>query len=214
MRASSLTAKPIAALVMPFVLIFGFVLALATSPAAAANPAEQFIADNVQKGITILNNTQLSKDQRKAQFRDFLLGLTNIQAIGRYTLGQYRRTASAAELAEFDAAFKEYATAVYQSYFNKYTGQTLQVTGSYVLNPDETVVKTVVVDPKKPSSKPLEADFRVLNQHGRMLIADFAAEGVWIRELERNDFTGYLGQNGGSIPKLVAMLKQKTAQYH
>lgn len=214
MRASSLSAKPITALAMPFVLILGFVLALATSPAAAANPAEQFISENVQKGIAILNNTQLSKEQRKAQFRDFLLGLTDIQAIGRYTLGQYRRTASASDLSEFDAAFRDYAIAVYQSYFNKYTGQTLQVTGSYVLNPEETVVKTIVVDPKKTSNKPLEADFRVLNRGGRMLIADFSAEGVWIRELERNDFTSYLGQNGGNIQKLIAMLKQKTAQYH
>ncbi len=214
MRASILTAKPVAALAMPFVLILGFVLALATSPAAAANPAEQFISDNVQKGITILNNTQLSKDQRKGQFRDFLIGLTDIQAIGRYTLGQYRRTASASDLSEFDTAFRDYAIAVYQSYFNKYTGQTLQVTGSYVLNPEETVVKTIVVDPKKASNKPLEADFRVLNRNGHMMISDFSAEGVWIRELERNDFTGYLGQNGGSIQKLIAMLRQKTAQYH
>ena len=214
MRASFLKTKPMMALAMPFVLVLGFLLALAASPAMAANPSEQFISENVQKGIAILNNAQLSKDQRKAQFRDFLLSLTDIEAIGRYTLGQYRRTASASDMAEFDTTFRDYAVAVYQSYFNKYTGQTLQVTGSYVLNSEETVVKTVVVDPKKPASKPIQVDFRVLNQKGRFLIADFAAEGVWIRELERNDFTGYLGQNGGNLQQLIAMLKKKTALYH
>lgn len=214
MRASFLKTKPMMALAMPFVLVLGFLLALAASPAMAANPSEQFISENVQKGIAILNNAQLSKDQRKAQFRDFLLSLTDIEAIGRYTLGQYRRTASASDMAEFDTTFRDYAVAVYQSYFNKYTGQTLQVTGSYVLNSEETVVKTVVVDPKKPTSKPIQVDFRVLNQKSRFLIADFAAEGVWIRELERNDFTGYLGQNGGNLQQLIAMLKKKTALYH
>jgi phospholipid transport system substrate-binding protein len=213
MRVSIFKMKPVAVLIMPFLLALGFAFTLAASRASAASPAEQFIADNTQKALAILNNTQLSKDQRKSQFRDFLLGLTDIQAIGRYTLGQYRRTASPSDLAEFDATFKEYAVAVYQSYFNKYTGQTLQVTGSYVLNPEETVVKTVVVDPKKASNKPIQVDFRVLNANGHMLIADFAAEGVWIRELERNDFTGYLGQNGGNIQQLIVMLKKKTAQY-
>lgn len=37
---------------------------------------------------------------------------------------------SPAELAQFEAAaFQDYATAVYQSYFAKYAGQTLKVTG-------------------------------------------------------------------------------------
>ncbi len=205
--------KRVLSFAMPFALATAFVLALGLRPAMAATPAEQYITDNVQKGLSILNNTQLSKDQRKAQFRDFLMTLTDIKAIADYTLGQYRRTVTPGDLGEFEATFKDYALSVYQSYFSKYTGQTLQVTGSYPLSADEVVVKTVMVDPKKASSKPLQVDFRVLNTGGRMVVADFSVEGVWIRELERNDFTSYLGQHGGNVPALTAMLKQKTAQF-
>lgn len=179
-------------------------------PAQAASPAEQFIAENVQKGLAILNNKQISKDQRRDQFRDFLLGLTDIKAIADYTLGQYRRTASPEDLASYEAAFREYALAVYQGYFSKYSGQTLQVTGAYALTPEETVVKTVMVDPSHSTSKPLEVDFRVMNRGGRLLVVDFSVEGVWIRELERNDFTSFLGQNNGNVPLLTQNLKSKT----
>ncbi|GAA0527032.1 phospholipid transport system substrate-binding protein [Rhizomicrobium palustre] len=198
----------LAGLIAAFVLVLG----TAAAPALAATPAEQYITDNVQKGMGILNNTQLSKDQRKTEFQGFLLSLTDISAIGRYTLGQYRRTASPEDLTAFEAAFKDYALAVYQSYFAKYSGQSLKVTGSTPLSADETVVKSVTVDPKKPSAKPFEVQFRVQNNGGKMVVVDFSVEGVWIRELERNDFTSYLGQHNGDVKALTAMLKQKAAQ--
>ena len=187
-------------------------LGLVARPAMAATPAEQYITDNIQKGLTILNNAQFSKEQRKTEFQGFLLGITDIGGIARYTLGQYRRSAAPDDLKAFDAAFKDYAMSVYQSYFTKYSGQTLRVTGSYVLTPDETVVKAETVDPKKPGSKPFQVNFRVQNTGSRILVVDFAVEGVWIRELERNDFTSYLGQHGGDVKALTMMLKQKAAQ--
>lgn len=191
-------------------LVFSVVLAAA--PARAANPAEQYITDNVQKGLAILNNAALSKDQQKTQFQDFLMGLTDINVIARYTLGQYRRTASPEDLKAFEATFKDFALSVYQSYFSKYSGQTLKVTGSYALSPNETVVKALTVDPKKPTAKPFEVNFRVQNNGGKPVVVDFSVEGVWIRELERNDFTSYLGSHNGDLKALTAMLKQKAAQ--
>ena len=197
-----------------FAVVAAFVLSLGlvARPALAASPAEQYITDSVQKGMSILNDTQISKDQRKTEFQNFLMGLTDIQKIGLYTLGQYRRTAAPEDITAFQAAFKEYALAVYQSYFAKYSGQSLKVTGSYPLTADETVVKSVTVDPKKPTAKPFEVNFRVANAGGRQVVVDFSVEGVWIRELERNDFTSYLGQHGGDVKALTAMLKQKAAQ--
>jgi phospholipid transport system substrate-binding protein len=201
------TIRPLRLVLAAFLLAIG--IAGLARPAQAAPPAEQFISENVQKGLTILNNKQISKEQRRAEFRDFLLGLTDIKSIADYTLGQYRRTASPEALADYEGAFKEYALAVYQGYFSKYTGQSLQVTGSYPLGSDETVVKTVMVDPKQSSSKPLAVNFRVLDRGGHMLVADFSVEGVWIRELERNDFTSFLGQNNGNIGLLTQNLKNK-----
>jgi phospholipid transport system substrate-binding protein len=186
---------------------------LAAVPARAASPAETFIAQNVQRGLLILNNKQLGKEERRVQFQNFLLGLTDIRAIAEYTLGQYRRGASPADLAAFDDAFKDYALAVYQTYFDKFSGQTLQVTGSLALDPDETVVKTVMIDPAKPNDpNPVLVDFRVTNEAGRLAVIDFSASGVWLRETERSDFTSYLGQNGGNVAALIAALKTKTSQ--
>jgi phospholipid transport system substrate-binding protein len=202
----------------PFRLMFAILVLAAgfagfSAPARAATPAEQYITDNVQKGLTILSDKALTKDQRRAQFQDFLIGLTDIKAIAEYTLGQYRRTVSPGDQAAFDNAFKDYALAVYQTYFNKFSGQTLQVTGSYVLAPDESVVKTIMIDPKKTNdAKPLEVDFRVGNRNGRLAVVDFSVEGVWLREMEKSEFTSFLGQHDGAVAMLTASLIKKTQQ--
>jgi len=199
-----------------FRLLFALLIlatGFAATPARAATPAEQYITNNVQKGITILDDKSLSKDQRKTQFQAFVIGLLDIKVISEYTLGQYRRGASPADLASFDDAFKNYGLAVYQTYFNKFSGQTLQVTGSYAQAAGESIVKTVMIDPNdNKGDKPLEVDFRVTNEAGREVVIDFAVEGVWLREVEKSDFTSFLGQHGGDIPALIAMLKKKTDQ--
>jgi phospholipid transport system substrate-binding protein len=203
--------RPFRLMLAIFVLAVGF--AGFSAPSQAASPAEQFVTDNVQKGLTILSNKALTKDQRRAQFQDFLIGLTDLKSISEYTLGQYRRGASPGDLSAFDAAFKDYALAVYQTYFNKFSGQTLQVTGSYALAADENVVKTIMIDPKKPNDpKPLKVDFRVAAGNGRLAVIDFSVEGVWLREMERSEFTSFLGQNNGNIPTLIATLIKKTKQ--
>src|ERR1041384_7743539 len=119
------------------ILAFAFAaasLAVATTSATASAPAEAYVQNNVQTGLSILNNRSASTDQKREQFEHFILGLTDMKRIANFTLGQYKRTASPQEQEAFAQAFQSYAIAVYQSYFSKYSGQTLKVTGSQQRN--------------------------------------------------------------------------------
>jgi len=184
--------------------------AVAAAPAAAASPAEAFVSDNIQKGLQILNNRG---PQRAAQFESFLEGLTDINRIGRFTLGNARRTASPADVAAFDAAFKDYAVAVYQSRLSAYSGQTLKVTGSVQNQPGDFTVSTVIVDPSADKSQqPLTVGFRVVTEQGRFVVVDVSVAGVWLSIEERDQFSAFLSQHNASIPALIAHLNQQTAQ--
>ncbi len=193
-------------------------MALAISvltPAAEASTtqSEQFISDNIQKGLGILNNRSLSEAQRRDQFSHFLLNLTDMKRIAMYTLGQYRRGASQADLDQFSSAFQDYATAVYQSYFARYSGQTLKVIGSAPGSAaTNSIVRTVLVDPNEKNQQP-EVDFRVYTDKGAPTVLDFSYGGIWLAETERNDFTGFLGQNGGDLHALITHLSQLSQQF-
>jgi phospholipid transport system substrate-binding protein len=180
----------------------------------AATPAETYVSDNVQRGLAILNNHGISDGQRREQFEHFLLGLTDMRRIALFTLGQYRRSASPAEQDAFAQAFQNYATAVYQSYFSRYAGQTLQVTGSVSNGPGDDVVRTAMIDPNEQNGQqPLEVDFRVNTQGPKPVVLDFSVGGIWLALEERDQFTAFLGQNGGDIKALIAHLGDLAKQF-
>jgi phospholipid transport system substrate-binding protein len=182
-------------------------IGLVAAPASAAPPAEAFVQTNITRALGILNNKGAGVDQKRTQFETFLLGLTDMKRIANFTLGSYRRTASQQDQDAFAAAFQSYAIAVYQSYFSKYAGQTLKVTGSQERAPGDTIVQTQLIDPNDHSGQaPLEVDFRILQDNGKMVVIDFSVAGIWLALEERDQFSAFLGQNNGSIPTLVSHL--------
>lgn len=194
---------------------FGGLLAATGPVAAAGGGAEAFVQSNVSRGLGILNNKSTSVEQRRVQFEQFILGLTDMKRIANFTLGQYKRTATPQEQEQFAAAFQNYATAVYQSYFSKYSGQTLRVTGSQERAPGDTIVQTQMIDPNDRSgNQPLEVDFRVLSDGGKFVVIDFSVAGIWLAIEERDQFSSFLGQNNGSIPTLIKHLGDLAKNYH
>jgi len=186
----------------------------AVGTAQAASPAEAYVQQNVQRGLTILNNHAIPDAQRRSQFREFLTSLTDIRRIALFTLGAARRTAAPADVESFVNAFRDYAVAVYESRLNQYSGQSLKVTGSTEGRPGDYVVTTVMVDPngKANGQDPIEVDFRVEDDNGKFVVIDASIVGVWLAIEERDQFTAFLQQNNNNIGSLVSHLQQLTAQ--
>jgi phospholipid transport system substrate-binding protein len=179
------------------------VLAMAR-PALAATPAETFVTG-------ILGNAQLTPAQHRAQFQTFLLGITDMKRIAVFTLGKYAAGASAADQDAFASAFQNYAVAVYRSYFERYTGQTMTVLRSSQRAPGDFIVVTTMAD--KSGQPPLEIDFRIRTDGAKTVITDFSVAGIWLALAEQADFGAVLSKNGGSIPGLIQRLNTSASQY-
>ena len=197
------------------ILTLGFVASSPSAHAAAANPAETFVQQNIDRGYVILNNASLGDTQRRAQFRDFMLSLTDTKRIGMFTLGQYANSAPKNDVDAFTNAFTDYAVAVYESRLSKYKGQTLKVTGSTSRAADDIVVNADVVDPNASNAQPIKVGFRVRKtSDGRPIVTDINVEGVWLALSQRSDFTAFLQMHGGSVAALTDNLKMQTLQLH
>ena len=178
-----------------------------TGPATAAAPnvAESFVDENIHKGLEILRDKRLSNVQRRDQFEGLLLTLVDVRRIALFTLGQYRRSAPPDDVEAFVNAFKNYAAAAYQSYFAKYTDQTLKVIGSTQRSPTDFIVQTNLVDPNS-NQQPAEVDFRVRTDTGKPVLVDVAYQGIWLSLEQRDQFVAFLGQNNGDVRSLIAHL--------
>ncbi|HEY1632626.1 MAG TPA: ABC transporter substrate-binding protein [Rhizomicrobium sp.] len=207
--------RPVSTLVRfaaAFALLFGAWTA-ALAPAAAATPAETFVQTNVQRGLGILNNKGISQKDRSAQFRSFLLGLTDLRRIALYTLGPERRIATPAEQEQFIDAFRDFAFAVYETEFSKYSGQTLKVTGSIQRSNGDYVVTTVLIDPNAPrNQEPIEVDFRVFGSDGHFQVADITVAGLDLAITEQDQFTSYLASHNNDIKSLIVDLHTRAAK--
>ncbi|MEY4879141.1 MAG: hypothetical protein RJB62_610 [Pseudomonadota bacterium] len=182
-------------------------------PVKASPETEAFIQKTIDDGYEILNSTTLSAADRSAQFRTFMMSLTDIRRIATFTLGPYVNRASEADVNDFVDAFTDYAVTVYEVRLGKYTGQTMRVVDSEDGRPDDSVVNAVVVNPANPNGTNIRAAFRVRNDaQGAPIITDMQVEGVWLAINQRADFTSFLQQNNGSVPALSASLRQQAQQ--
>jgi phospholipid transport system substrate-binding protein len=189
---------------------------MASAPAGAATPAESYVQENVQRGLQILNNHSLPDAQRKSEFRDFLTGLTDIKRIALFTLGASRRSASPADVDAFVNAFRDYAIAVYESRLTQYSGQTLKVVGSTQIPSGDSIVSTVLVDPsaRGQGQQPIQIDFRVTQDNGKLVVIDVSIAGVWLAIEERDQFSAFLEQNNDNVGALATHLNELTRGFH
>jgi len=204
-RSTPIVARLALIMALTLAAAFAFV------PAARADtPAESFVQINVQKGLQILNNHGVTAQQRSEQFRSFLLTLCDLRRIALYTLGPTRRTTTPAQQDQFTDAFRDFAFAVYETEFQKYSGQTLKVTGSVQRSNGDYVVTTVLIDPNAPKNQePIEVDFRVFGTDGKFQVADITVAGLDLAITEQDQFTSYLAQHGNDVNSLMTDLRQR-----
>jgi phospholipid transport system substrate-binding protein len=174
------------------------------SGAKAANSAEDFISGNIQAGFDILNDRATSPDQRRERFAAFLLGLTDVKRVALFMLGRYAADAPQADLDAYVAAYQDYATAVYQSYFSLYSGQSLRVMSSRERAPGDFIVTTNMAG---QSSTPLEIDFRVRTDGAKPVLVDLGVAGIWLALAQRDEFLSVVAQNNGDIKALTTHLR-------
>lgn len=182
-------------------------LVLATGQARAnGDAAGAYVQEGINKGLAVLGNKSLADADRRAQFRDLILSYTDAQKIAYFTLGNHRRGADAAVLADFVEAFKDYAVAVYESRLLNYSNQTLNVTGSVERNATDFVVEATLDD----GGTSYNVGFRVLGSPGSFQIVDIMVEGIWLAVDQRSQFDSYLAGNGGNIAALATYLREQT----
>jgi phospholipid transport system substrate-binding protein len=183
---------------------------MAGSRAFAATEAEDFVAQNIQRGFDILNDAALGAAERRTRFAAFLLGLTDLRRVALFLLGRYAQGVSAAQIDAFVAAFRDYSMTIYQSYFAQYAGQTLKVTGSHQRAPGDDVVTATL---SGAGQAPMEVDFRVRSDGAKPVLVDIAVAGVWLALAQHDEFAAVLSRSNGDIAALIRHLRDTQALF-
>lgn len=171
--------------------------------------AELFVQTEGQKALSIVTDRSLSAAARQAAFRQMIDRLADFQRISGFVLGKYGRVITPAQRQRFNAVFKGYAQRLFQTSLAGFKGNRLQVTGSVIRGPGDTVVNAVVSG--DPRSGPLSVAWRVLGAQGTFKAVDVQARGVWLAITLQQDFVSTIDNAGGDIELLIARLEADAA---
>lgn len=192
-------------------MVASALFALFAPSVSAATPAETFVQQSVDRGVSLLTDKTLSASQRKAQVEDLLGTVMNTRKLALFCLGKVAATAAPADVDTFAIAFKNFTMAKYTSMLGYYGGQTLKVTGSTERSATDHVVTAVLVSPGGVADPdPVKVLFRVLNEGDTYGVVDASIAGVWFGMAQRDDIQGFLASNNNDVPKLTARMVQMT----
>ncbi|MFO1246771.1 MAG: ABC transporter substrate-binding protein [Alphaproteobacteria bacterium] len=186
---------------------------LSFRPAIASPAVEEYAQETIDHGISLLKDTSLSGGARQQALRSFLSANFNIKRIGLFALGDAAAAASPQDITDYLSAFEKLTLDTYVSMIGDYGGQQVKVIGSQERAPGDFVLSAQVTDPGAGrSEKPFLVRFRVVSEGGRYSVVDASVQGVWFELSQRDSVQGFLGTNGGSIPKLIDHMNRLAAQ--
>jgi len=187
-------------------------LAAITAPAQADDTAEKFVA-----GILVDANSVFSAPDiaaRNAGIEQLVDKYVDMNRVARFALGQYVRQANDAQMAEYLPLFRKYATSVYQSTLDPYSGEALEVIDSVDRSDRDFIVNSKVVG-AKPGSQyaDLVVHWRVYRAaDGAQSVVDAGASGVWLAIEQQSTFKSVIANNGGGSAGIDALIRDLKAK--
>ncbi len=192
-------------------LAAGFLLAAAPPPAAASGGGEQrFIESMAEKAISLLTDTERSRTERMAIFRDILNENFAVEAIGRWVLGRYWTRATPEEKSEYLALFEDLIVVTYVDRFAEYAGEQLELVGSEAVGEADVMVHSLLKRPGDGQQVRVDWRVRAASDGAPYRIYDVIVEGVSMAQTQRSEFGSVISREGRSVAGLLAVLREKT----
>lgn len=186
-----------------------------SAPAYADEAAEQFVAKILVDANAVFSAPDVPT--RNAGIEKLVDQYVDMNRVARFALGQYVRQASDEQMAVYLPLFRKYATSVYQSTLDPYSGEALEVIDSVDRSARDFIVNSKVVG-AKPGSQyaDLVVHWRVYRSaDGKQSVIDAGASGVWLAIEQQSTFKSVIANNGGGaagIDALIADLKAKVGE--
>ena len=168
--------------------------------------AKTFITNLTSDASKVLASEE-SKDQKMLKLIDLAEENVDIDGIGRYTLGKYRKQLSDAKLDEYKSLFRKYFLKSFSSRLSEYTDPKINVIKEEIINDKYTIVSSVLeANEKRPEVK---IDWRVYTINPeKPLVRDLIIEGLSLARTQREEFNSVIQNGDGNIEVLFSNLRE------
>ena len=125
-------------------LVCLFLIFQSSLSAYSSNPRD-FVEELVNDAITKLADKNLNKDQKAAFIEKIALENVDINALGLYTLGELRKSASKDNISNYKISFEKYFLKSLTSRLTDYSSSKFEIVSEDKKSANYTIVKSKII---------------------------------------------------------------------
>ena len=171
----------------------------------AKNPSD-LINEIVDDASKVLSSDD-PVESKIIKLNDIAERSVDIDGIGMYTLGKYRKSISEEEISKYQKLFKSYFLKSFSSRLVDYTDPKIDVVSEKKVSDNYTIVNSVLAANKgRPEVK---IDWRIYTKNpDKPLIRDLMVEGLSLARTQKEEFNSVIQNNNGDINSLFKVLEE------
>ena len=165
-----------------------------------------FVQSTVNRASATLSKN-ISKIEKINELKVIAKETVDIEGIGFYTLGSYRKDMNGDELNKYTSLFEQYFLKSFSSRLAEYTNPEISVNSKEILSENYTIVNSVL---KGTSDRPeVNIDWRIYTKNqDSPLIRDLIIEGLSLARTQKEEFASIINSNNGDFKVLFKTLEE------
>ena len=189
-----------------FLSLFAFVIiSLSISNYSYSIEPDVFVQSTVNRASKALDN-KFSKEEKIKKLMEIASQTVDVNGIGLYTLGSYRKTITDDQVKQYKVLFRQYFLKSFSSRLAEYSNPEIEVISKKKLNENYTMVSSILVaTEQRPEVK---IDWRIYTKNPENpKIRDLIIEGLSLARTQKEEFSSIIQSNDGDIDALFITLK-------
>ena len=164
-----------------------------------------FVQSTVNRASALLSKN-ITKLEKINELKIIAKETVDIEGIGFYTLGNYRKDMNENQISKYTLLFEEYFLKSFSSRLAEYTNPEISVNSKEVLSENYTIVNSVL---KGTSDRPeVKIDWRIYTKNqDNPLIRDLIIEGLSLARTQKEEFSSIINSNNGDFEVLFKTLE-------
>ena len=171
-----------------------------------AKEPKKLIREIVDEAASVLSSSK-SINLKIETLNDIAERSVDINGIGMYTLGKYRKIISDEQKTRYKELFKLYFLKSFSSRLVDYTDPKIEIISQKKINEKYTIVNSIL---KATSKNPeVKIDWRVYTKNPeKPMIRDLIVEGLSLARTQKEEFNSVIQNNEGDINALFKTLEE------
>ena len=189
-----------------FIFISFVILNLLIANNSNSIEPDVFVQSTVNRASQVLSDN-LTVDQKIDRLKTIAQETVDIDGIGMYTLGAYRKTLNEDQKKQYKLLFKKYFLKTFSSRLAEYSNPEIQVNSKEKLNENYTMVSSILIATEQRPE--IKIDWRIYTKNpDNLKIRDLVIEGLSLARTQKEEFSSIIQSNNESIDALFDNLEK------